>query len=808
MVQYLYQDDWTRIGGDIATKTLDIRRNRGATHQSATDGVPEIIDSHRYDKQPLVWLSTVRQGDARNVGGKAAGLGELVALGLSVPPGFVLTTTLYQHFLRSNRLDRVLTSALANLDPEDSRAVHSASEQIQAAIRSAVIAPKLEQQILDAYQELRLQPGGAMAAAVRPSIPPTEGANRQTMGHHTTLLGVSGNQRLIQAIKNVWASLFTPRAIYYRQIHGVDQLGTGAAVLIQALVAADVAGVLTTADATSGDQSLMTIEAAWGLGQAVVRGLLTPDQYVIAKASGEVVERSIATQPWKLGRARLGGQVEHIAVPTVSQTVPKLDSEQLAQLGTASQTIERHFQFPQIIEWAMVDGQLFFLESTPLPRVRKQLTVRTPGSDQPAEAPLRPLLHGTGATLGVASGPVRIIHRADDLDRVKPGDVLVAELTTPDFLPVMNKIAAMVTDAGGRTSHAALLSHEFGIPVVVGTGNASHLLHEGQKVTVDGTNGNIYRGAIQIPDTRYQIPDHRSNGRPVRTATKIMVNLAVPSQAAEVAKLGVDGVGLLRAEFMIAALGEHPKAMIADGRTSEYIGRLADGIETIARAFHPHRVVYRAADFKTNEYRALKGGQRFEPHEENPMLGLRGTTRYLADPPLFQAELAALKDVRARRGYDNVQLMLPFVRTVPELVAAKEYVAAAGLLGDRSFKLHMMVEVPSNVLLIDDFLAVGLGGISIGSNDLTQLILGVDRDAEHLGGQFNEMDPAVLTAIRLVIRACRAHHVPVSVCGQAASDYPEFAEFLIRAGVTSLSVDPTSVDVVRQLVASVEHHLA
>lgn len=803
-------------GGDISTNTLDIRPVAASTSVPTGRAVPTIIDSHRYDTALIVWLSQIRQGDSRNVGAKAAGLGELHDLGIPVPPGFVLTTSLYREFLRSNRLDRLIVQAVTGLNPDDSRSVQAASETIQAAIRQAVIAPKIEAQILEAYQELRLQPGGALDVAVRPSIPPTEGANRQTMGHHTTLLGVSGNRRLLGAIKEVWASLFTPRAIYYRQVHGVDHQSAvpGAAIIIQALVAADVAGVLTTADATTGDQSLLTIEAAWGLGQAVVRGLLTPDEYVIEKSSGEVVERHIATQPWRLGRARLSGPVQHIPVPEALQQLSKLEAKQLAQLASLGITIERHFQFPQTTEWAIADGQVYFLESTPLPRVSKKLAVRTPTNIGAvvATAP-RPLLHGTGATLGLASGPVRIIHSAEDLAHVAPGDVLVAELTTPDFLPAMGTIAAMVTDAGGRTSHAALLSHEFGIPVVVGTGTATHLLHEGQTVTVDGTAGNIYLGAIdndQITSTKSQtISNHQYRNRrtPIRTGTKILVNMAIPAKAAEIAAQGADGVGLLRAEFMIAALGEHPKAMITDGRTAEYITKLADGIEEIARAFHPHRVVYRASDFKTNEYRALKGGEQYEPHEENPMLGLRGTARYLADPPLFQAELAALKDVRARRGYDNVQLMLPFVRTVPELTKAKEYVAAAGLLGERTFQLQMMVEVPSNVLLIDQFLDVGLGGVSIGSNDLTQLILGVDRDAEHLSQAFNELDPAVLAAIGHVIRACRARHVPVSVCGQAVSQYPSFTEFVVREGVTSLSVDPTSVNAVRSLVASIEHHL-
>lgn len=800
----------------IATTTLDITRTAGGTGHGTAPTL-QVVHSDRYQTTPVVDLNAARSADQPTVGTKAASLGELLTLGVAVPPGFVLTTALYRHFQKMNGLDRLIAQRLRGLTIQRSSEIHRVSLELQAAVRAGRLDQPTEQLITARYADLRLNERGGLALAVRPSIPPTDRADHQSMGHHTTLLGVTGNQELLEAIKAVWASLLSPVAIAEYVAHGTKADQLLMAVVVQTLVASEVAGVLTTIDSASGARDMMVIEAAWGLGQVVVRGLLTPDRYTIVKATGEVVERVIGTQAWQLGRTRPGGRVQHLPVPAELTSVPKLHDEKLRELVTLGQTIERHFQFPQNIEWAFVKQKLLCLDTQPLPRVHKRLTVSSPGVNQAVTLPT-PLLRGASAALGMAAGPVRIIHRTEDLDRITAGDILVAELTTPDFLPLMNRVAAMVTDAGGRTSHAALLSHEFGIPMVVGTGTATHLLHEGQIVTVDGTAGVVYRGKIDVSritalhsvstgQLSRESRLRRSVGQSAKTATKILINLANPEQATEMAKLGADGVGLIRAEFMIARMGEHPKAMLDDGRGDQFTNTLADGIEQIARAFHPHPVVYRTTDFKSNEYRALRGGDRYEPPEENPMLGLRGAARYLADPTVLTAELAALKEVRGHRGWENVQLMLPFVRTVPELRAAKEYIAAAGLTADRTFKLRMMVEVPSNVFLIDQFLAEGVDGISIGSNDLTQLILGVDRESAVLRPKFNELDPAVVTAIRTVIRACRAHHVPVSVCGQAASDYPQFAEFLIHEGVTSLSVDPGSVDSVRQLVASVEHHL-
>lgn len=621
---------------------------------------------------------------------------------------------------------------------------------------------------------------------------------------------MTGSARVLSAVRQAWASLYTPQAIYYRLAHDIDQLAVGNAVIIQSLVDAVTAGILTTRNVDTNARDQLTVEAVWGLGEAVSRGLITPDRYLIAKETGRIEGREQAVQTWQLGRGA-GSRPAHLPVPPQRQAQPKLTEPALAKLAELAVRIESHFQFPQEIEWVASRDQLFIVDARPLAVTTQRVRVR--GEAEPIrqsadEQTTPPLLVGTGSSLGVASGPVRIVRSPNDLERLTPGDILVAELASPDYLPAFAQIKALITDAGGRTSHTVMAAREAGIPAVVGTGRATHLLHEGQIVTVDGTTGRVYRGAMQNlePRTQHVANRHRTGDAP-HTATKVYAILADPAHAAEVAKLPVDGVGLLRAEFMIATFGQHPKAVLAAGQREQYVNALADHLEVIARAFHPHPVIYRASDFKSNEYRALRGGAQFEPNEENPMLGWRGTRRHIADPEPFRAELAALREVRARRGWDNVQLMLPFVRTIEEFQQAQRLIQEAGLLAERTFRLAMMCELPSNVFLIDQFLDAGVQGISIGTNDLTQLILGVDRDNERLSDVFDERNPAVLEAVRQVIRACAARHIPVGVCGDAPARSPEFAEFLVREGVTSISVGADRVWELRELVASVEHQL-
>ena len=762
----------------------------------------------------ILWFEEVDKHDVDLVGGKGANLGELVQAGIPVPPGFNVTATAYRQFIARNKLDRFIRAALGALDPEDTKTLQAQAKVVQEKILATPLAHDLTEVITEAYQQLVLRPGGSMDVAVRSSATAEDLPEASFAGQQATFLNVRGADQVVAAVRKAWASLFTARAIYYRSVNHFDHLKVAIATPVQAMVEADVAVILFTIDPVSNDTSVITIDAAYGLGEAVVSGSLTPDRYVVEKKTWEIVEKDIATQTWKIARQPGSNKTGHVAVPANQQRQQKLTDDQVVALAKLGARIEAHYQFPQDTEWTVKDGEIFFVQARPVTTVTKQVPVKNAGSTQLTKAELkaRPLLEGGAASLGIASGPIRILHSPDEIDKLAVGDILVAEMTSPDYVPAMKRASAIITDAGGRTSHAAIVSRELGIPAVVGTGTATHILHDGQVVTVDGANGKVYLGklALSHKEAAAVTPKRRGAKRvtaPPHTATNIYVNLAEPSLATKISKKHVDGVGLLRAEFMIAEMGEHPAAMVKRGARAEYVTKLADGMEQFTKAFHPHPVVYRGSDFKTNEYRSLKGGEEFEPHEENPMIGYRGAQRYLADPDLFRAELEAIKEVRGRRGFENLWLMIPFVRTVEQMRQVRTMVEQTGLIAERTFKLWMMVEVPSNVILIDEFLDVGIDGISIGTNDLTQLTLGVDRDNAKLQDVFDERDPAVIKSVQKVIKAVRAKRKTASICGQAPSTYPEFAEMAIKAGITSLSVNPDAIDSVRELAASVEKQM-
>jgi pyruvate,water dikinase len=504
------------------------------------------------------------------------------------------------------------------------------------------------------------------------------------------------------------------------------------------------------------------------------------------------------------------------------KSTQKINDSEVLELARIGKQIEDHYKFPQDTEWAIEDGKVYFVQARPVTTIKKTakktipLTVETESGSHTVQAgaPGEQLLKGVPASVGIATGPVQIIVKIEEIESFKEGNILVAEMTNPSYVPAMRKAAAIVTDAGGMTSHAAIISRELGIPAIVGTTQATHLLKDGQVITVDGAKGLVYKGSVEkatIKQDHIQtstVPNPGFVEEIPITATKVYVNLAEPEEAKTVSKLPVDGVGLLRAEFMIAGLQEHPKAMLKSGQGKKFVDSLTDGILEIANAFKPHPIVYRATDFKTNEYRGLPGGEKFEPQEENPMLGFRGALRYITDPEVFALEIETLKNVREKFGATNVHLMIPFVRTVEELRKIKEMLATAGLKNDgKNFKLWIMVEVPSTVFLIDKFCEEGIDGVSIGSNDLTQLILGVDRDNGTLASSFDERNEAVLLAMQRVVAVTRKYGVTCSICGNAASLYPEVIEPLVRAGITSVSVTPDAVLNTKKLIASIEKRI-
>jgi pyruvate,water dikinase len=599
--------------------------------------------------------------------------------------------------------------------------------------------------------------------------------------------------------------LFGARAIYYRQENGFDHLKVGLSAVVQEMVQSETAGVLFTTHPVSNDLTKMSIEAAYGLGELVVSGSATPDLYIVDKDSLEIVEKTVVKQTWMI--TKVGDKNVHADVPSEKQEKQKIADGYIVELAKLGKEIEEHYGWPQDIEWAINNGQVFIVQSRPITTLKKKGEKMEESGISVANAKM--LLKGLGASPGVAVGKVMMIPTAKDIGRMEKGGILVTEMTSPDFVPAMKKAAAIVTNSGGATCHAAIVSREMGIPCIVGTGNATEVLKEGEVITVDAKRGIVYEGKVGIEGAKK--PEQGAAGTvmvsaPI-TATKIYVNLGEPDFAEKTAALSVDGVGLFRAEFMIAGIGIHPRKAIEEHREQEYIDKLAEGMRQMCAAFHPRPVVYRATDFKTNEYRNLEGGEKYEPKEENPMMGYRGCSRYATEPDVFKLEVDAIRKVRETYGLKNLWLMIPMVRTVKEIRDIKKLLDEFGLKQNNDFKLWIMVEVPSTVFLAEEFCKEGIDGISIGSNDMTQFILACDRDNPVLADKFDERNEAVLKALRHVIRTCNKNGVTTSICGQAPSVYPEFAEKLVEFGINSISVNPDMVDVTRRNIASVEKKL-
>lgn len=749
--------------------------------------------------KPIYWFSEITKENIKEVGGKGANLGEMTQAGFPVPPGFCVSAQAYFDFIKKTGLKEKIEKILKNLDVRDTKKLQNASTTIKNLILNEKMFLDLAQEIKEAYKKLCQIEGEEVFVAVRSSATAEDLPEASFAGQQASFLNVKGEGELLRAIQACWASLFEARAIFYRQEKGFDHFKVGISVVVQKMVQSEVSGIMFTVEPVENDENKIVIEAGFGLGEAIVSGSVTPDQYLVDKKNFKILEKKINRQDWMI--IFKDGRNRHISLPKNKREAQKIEDEKIIEIAKLGAQIESHYQFPQDIEWAFEKGKIYIVQSRPITTLKKQ-----EGKIEEAKGG-EIILEGIAASFGVASGPVKIIHSASEIDKIQEGDVLVTEMTNPDFVPAMKKAAAIVTNQGGRTSHAAIVSRELGIPCVVGTGKATQILKDGEIVTVDGKKGVIYKGNIlnitsPKPEETGTLPSTFIYEVPV-TATKIYVNLAEPDQAEVIAKRPVDGVGLLRAEFMIAQIGEHPKKMIEENRGQEFVAKLAQGLEIFARAFYPRPVVYRATDFKTNEYRSLKGGEKYEPMEENPMIGYRGCFRYIKEPEVFNLELEALKMVRSK-GYPNLWLMIPFVRTLEEFEKVKNIIEKSGLLEEKDFKLWIMCEVPSVVILIEKFCQTGIDGISIGSNDLTQLTLGIDRDSSIVAEEFDERNEAVLWSLKRVAETCQKYGVTVSICGQAPSFYPEIVEFLVEAGITSISVNPDAIEETRRIVAAVE----
>jgi len=747
----------------------------------------------------VVWFKDVDREDIGIVGGKGANLGEMTKAGFPVPNGFIVTAQAYFHFLDEAHLRDDLADLLHNLDVNDSKKLEEASREIRRRITRSQFPKDIATDVMHAYFKMGKSSLDHPLVAVRSSATAEDLPNASFAGQQATFLNVKGEATLLEKVKEAWASLFTARAVFYRATNKFDHFKVGIAVPVQKMVQSDYSGVMFSIDPVTNDKTKIVVDAIHGLGEMIVQGAVTPDHYVVEKKSFAILEKEVNTQE-KIMR-RVGAKTPIEPLPKKLGSIQKLTDEQIRDVAMWGQKLEKHYFFPQDVEWAIEDGKVYIVQTRPVTTTGKKDVAVAQASGKKEV-----ILTGDAASPGMASGPVRILKSPKDLPKVHQGDVLVAQMTNPDFVPGMKKAVAIVTERGGRTSHAAIVSRELGIPAVVGAAGAMSALKDNLVVTVNGSTGEIYKGAVKSTGPSL-LSASAIKASHTKTATKVYMNLAQADRAKEVSKLGADGVGLLRAEFIMASVGIHPKKIIADGKQEMFIKTVASQIAMIAESFSPRPVVYRTTDFKTNEYRNLKGGDRYEPEEPNPMLGFRGAARYIANPEVFELELEAIKEVRNKLGHKNLWIMIPFVRTPEEFSEVKKMIAASGLSRSSTFKLWLMCEIPTNVIRIEDFLDAGIDGVSIGSNDLTMLTMGTDRDNSEVAHDFSELDPSVMWAFERVIKTCAKRGVTTSMCGQAPSDYPELVEKLVSWGITSVSVNPDAVANVRETVAAAEHRL-
>jgi pyruvate,water dikinase len=769
------------------------------------------------------------------VGGKNASLGEMIGAlkdeGIRVPDGFATTADAYWHYLEANDLKDEMWAQLEALADGD-QSLSDTGAAIRKRIRTGTMPDDLADAILHAYHDLSAgYDADAIDVAARSSATAEDLPEASFAGQQESFLNVRGDEAVLTACKNCFASLFTDRAITYREEHGFDHMEVALSVGIQKMVRADKAGVMFTIDTESGFPDNAIINAGWGLGETVVKGTINPDQYTVYKpflddaSLTPIVGKTKGDKAQKIVYADGDGEpTKTVETTEEERNAFVLSDDEILTLARWGARIEEHYDRPMDIEWAR-DGEteeLFILQARPetVQSRRAASVLRTYRLQETGER----LVTGLSIGQSIAEGEVQLIHSADEIDRFEEGGILVTEMTDPDWGPILKKAAGIITDRGGRTSHAAIVSRELGIPAVIGTGNATETLTDGQEVTlscVEGTDGYVYEGLLD-----YETEDLDLEALP-DTETNIMLNVASPAAALNWWKLPVEGIGLARMEYLVNnVIQVHPMALVAFDQVEDeaartrieeltrgyeekgeyFVDQLSQGIGAIAAAQHPHPVIVRLSDFKTNEYADLVGGQAFEPHEENPMLGWRGASRYYSDDYRegFALECRALKRVRETMGFTNVVLMVPFCRTPEEADRVLDVMAEHGLQrGENDLEVYVMAEIPSNVLQADEF-AERFDGFSIGTNDLTQLVLGVGRDAERLAALFDERNRSVKNMIVDLIEQAHASDRPVGICGQAPSDHPDFAEFLVEAGIDSISVIPDSVADVIQHVAEAE----
>ena len=769
------------------------------------------------EEASVLWFDELRREEVALVGGKSSSLGEMTSKTKApVPYGFATTAYGYRYFMEATGTNQKIRDALAHLhDVDDSNEVSKVCKEIREIIMAASMPNDLQEAIEVAYDQLAKKIGEADPfVAVRSSATAEDLPDASFAGQQDTYLNVRGKAEVVEKVKECYASCFTDRAVYYREKQGFSHEEVALSAAIQLMAFSKAAGVMFTVDISNGSDENIMIEAAWGLGEYVVQGTVTPDNFLVRKSDLAIVRKQINRKPVELIQKADGGVEEH-KIPDDRAHAPSITDDQVKALAKIALAIEQHYGCYMDIEWAVDrrDDQIKILQARPETVWSRKKKEKKEVSNMTTNHLV--LVKGLPASPGIATGKVQVILDPDDMDQFKAGDILVTSMTSPDLVPAMKKAVAIITDAGGMTCHASIVSRELGIPCIVGTKSrsqcATEVLKTGMEVTVDAHNGIIYEGIVADMIKPKEKPEATSVQVEyfAPTATKIMMNLGNPDLAEKYASLPCDGVGLMREEFIWTTfIHEHPLYMIKTGRAQEVIDQLADGIAKVARALNPRPVVLRFSDFKSGEYRNLKGGEEFEPVEPSDLLGWRGASRYY-DPRYiegFKLELRAVKKVREEFGLINLHCMIPFCRTVGEIQKITTIMQGEGLVRNDDFKLYLMAEIPANIILADQFNPY-VDGYSIGSNDLTMLLLGCDRNNEGISYLFDERNLAIKRAIRHLIETAHQDGKTVSICGQAPSVYPEFAQFLVQNGIDYISVNPDMVKITKKNVASFEQRL-
>ncbi|MDU1023789.1 MAG: phosphoenolpyruvate synthase [Peptoniphilus harei] len=768
----------------------------------------------------IKWFDEIGKEDVGIVGGKGANLGELTSFGLPVPPGFCVTASGYTKFIKYAELDEVVKFLMEAVDVEDVDELTNASKEIQKKIKEKEFDPELKEEILSAYREFSENIGVKdPEVAVRSSATAEDLPDASFAGQQDTYLHISGEEELLNHIRDCFASLWTSRAIYYREKQNYDHFDVALSVVIQKMVNSEKSGVMFTANPINNSKDEIMINASYGLGEAVVSGIVTPDEYIIDKKTKKVIEKNIAEKEYMVIKNENGVGTRVVSVKDIlgadAVKAEALSPKELDTLVERGLKVEKLYGSVQDTEWGFDRDtkEFYFLQSRP---------ITTLGDKEEKEEKLITLVKGLPASPGIGRGKVKLIKDISEINLVEEGDVLVTAMTNPDMVPAMRKCAGVVTDEGGRTCHAAIVSRELQIPCIVGAKTATKTLKTGDTVTVDAVRGIVYEGEVLKEKEEKKSPDSPNvssianldelrNLFAPTTATKIYMNLGEPELIEKYKNLPMDGIGLMRTEFIFTnMIGAHPMYLVKTGQGDLMIDKLAEGISKVAQAIYPKNLVVRTSDFRTNEFRGLKGGDEVEPIEANPMIGWRGVSRYISPEyeEGFRLECRAIKKVREEYGLTNVIVMLPFVRTPEELRVVKGIMAEEGLVQSKNFKIWIMAEVPAVVLQAEEFAEL-VDGFSIGSNDLTQLVMGADRDSGVLNnmGYFDERNDAVKIALKTIIDAANKKGITCSICGQGPSQYPELAEFLVECGITSMSVNPDTVEYTRRLVASVEQKI-